>query len=87
MRPSPARKTPSWPRSPGPIADILAVLLITTSRLYAMSSSVIDDDDAPLLEVLGNVQARAVRLLADLVGCDLRSFAGAQYARHGADES
>ncbi|UPG72901.1 hypothetical protein MVG78_01500 [Roseomonas gilardii subsp. gilardii] len=68
---------------PRTFADIVAVLLISTSRLYAMSSSVIDDDDGPALEMLGDVQARAVRLLADLTGCDLRSFAATKYTRHG----
>jgi hypothetical protein len=71
---------------PQTFGDILAVLLITTSRIYAVSGSVIDDDDGPLLEVLGDVQARAVRLLADLTRCDLRTFAATNYTRHGVAE-
>jgi hypothetical protein len=71
---------------PRTFADVVAVLLISTSRIYTMSSSVIDNDDGPLLEVLGDVQARAVRLLAEMAGCDLQSFAATKYTRHGAAE-
>lgn len=67
--------------APQTVADALAVLLITTSRLYGIGGSVIDDDDGPVLEMLANVQSRAIRLLADRTSCDLRPFAVEQYTR------